>query len=151
AELLERRGYRVTSDQDKTLQNTPLYNVYAVRRAGRGDVESRPHPDAVGQEKWSNRGALLRELQSFLSERLPDYMVPSSVVLLDEMPLTTNGKLDVRALPAPDRTHFASEGDDVAPRTEAERILAGIWMEVLGLEKIGVNDNFFKIGGDSII
>src|SRR4029079_19808053 len=99
----------------------------------------------------TNQDSLLRDLQDFLRERLPDYMVPASLLLLDEMPLTTNGKLDVQALPAPDRTHFASEEECAEPRTEAERILSEIWAEVLGLEKVGINDNFFKIGGDSII
>ncbi|HEY9416376.1 MAG TPA: amino acid adenylation domain-containing protein, partial [Pseudonocardia sp.] len=88
------------------------------------------------------------ELRGFLSESLPDYMVPSAFVPLEEFPLTPNGKLDRRALPAPD---YAAGQDYVAPRTAAERALADIWVEVLGVERVGVEDNFFELGGDSIL
>ncbi|MGC9671571.1 amino acid adenylation domain-containing protein, partial [Planosporangium sp. 12N6] len=89
-------------------------------------------------------------LRGFLGGSLPDYMVPSAFVALDALPLNPNGKLDRRALPAPDFGSGASAGY-VAPRTEAERILAGVWAEVLGVERVGVEDNFFSLGGDSIL
>lgn len=91
------------------------------------------------------------ELRSFLNERLPDFMVPASFVFLDRLPLTPNGKVDRDALPPPD--HSRPEGDKVfqAPRNEIENTLAKIWSKVLGVAQIGVHDNFFDLGGDSIL
>jgi amino acid adenylation domain-containing protein/non-ribosomal peptide synthase protein (TIGR01720 family) len=91
------------------------------------------------------------ELRNFLKERLPDYMIPSAFVLLDELPLTPNGKVNRLALPAPDQERPELESAYVAPRTPAEKTLAGIWSQVLGIERVGVHDNFFELGGDSIL
>uniref|UniRef100_UPI0038998E4D non-ribosomal peptide synthase/polyketide synthase n=1 Tax=Saccharothrix syringae TaxID=103733 RepID=UPI0038998E4D len=89
------------------------------------------------------------ELRAFLGRVLPEHMVPAAFVALDRLPLTGNGKLDRRALPAPE---WEPTGDaHVAPRTEAERVLAEIWAQVLGVERVGVEDDFFQLGGDSII
>ena len=91
------------------------------------------------------------ELRSFLSDRLPEYMTPSAFVFLDRLPLTSNGKVDRRALPAPDYARHSHERRVVEPRTAAEETLAKIWSGVLGVDPIGVNDNFFELGGDSIL
>jgi len=90
------------------------------------------------------------ELRSFLSPKLPDYMVPSAFVNLPSMPLTANGKVDRRALPAPDWKNPLRQKELVAPRTERERALAGIWADVLHLERVGVHDNIFELGADSL-
>src|SRR5947208_16212357 len=90
------------------------------------------------------------ELRAFLARTLPDYMVPSALVVLEALPLSPNGKLDRRALPAPDLGAVAGAGY-VAPRTDAEATLTGIWSEVLGVAQVGVEDNFFELGGDSIL
>ncbi|MFH6945822.1 non-ribosomal peptide synthase/polyketide synthase [Flavobacterium sp. FlaQc-49] len=90
------------------------------------------------------------DLQDQLKLSLPEYMVPMIWVELDQMPLTSNGKLDKKALPDPDGSELSSK-EYVAPRTETERQLVAIWQNVLGIEKVGVYDNFFEIGGDSII
>jgi thioesterase domain-containing protein len=91
------------------------------------------------------------ELRRFLSGRLPDYMVPSAVVVLDALPLNPNGKVDRKALPAPTADRAASSADYVAPRTPLEETLAGAWAEILGLERIGIHDNFFELGGHSLL
>ncbi|MFL6140895.1 MAG: non-ribosomal peptide synthase/polyketide synthase [Labedaea sp.] len=86
-------------------------------------------------------------LRDALAATLPDYLIPSAFVRVDALPLTPSGKLDRRALPAPD---FAGAGH-VAPRTETERIVAQIWADVLGVPQVGAEDNFFQLGGDSIV
>ncbi|MCD0448729.1 amino acid adenylation domain-containing protein [Actinocorallia sp. API 0066] len=88
------------------------------------------------------------ELRRFVNRDLPDYMVPAAVVRLAALPLTGNGKLDRKALPAPD---FAANVTGRAPRDAAEEVLAGLFAEVLGLARVGIDDGFFDLGGDSII
>jgi amino acid adenylation domain-containing protein len=90
------------------------------------------------------------ELREALKEQLPDYMVPAQFVTVDVWPLSPNGKLDRRALPVPGRQRPTMELAYVGPRTPAEEVLVSIWEQVLGLEQIGINDNFFGLGGDSI-
>lgn len=86
-----------------------------------------------------------------LQSQLPHYMVPAHFILLEDLPRTPNGKIDRRALPAPDKETRTSQQAYVAPSTPIEKQLAQIWAEVLGLEKVGVHDNFFQLGGDSIL
>ena len=88
-------------------------------------------------------------LRSFLKEKLPEYMVPGAFVMMEALPLTLNGKVDRRALPTPEKAEQA-EGF-VTPRTPVEAILANIWVEVLGVQQVGIHDNFFQLGGDSIL
>jgi amino acid adenylation domain-containing protein len=91
------------------------------------------------------------ELRSHLRERLPEYMVPSAYVFLDAMPVTANGKLDRKALPLPERPRSEADEGFVAPRNVTEQRLAELWAEVLGLDRIGVHDNYFDLGGHSLI
>jgi amino acid adenylation domain-containing protein len=93
---------------------------------------------------------LIPSLKAALANALPDYMVPSAYVLMDAIPLNANGKTDLAALPAPEGG--VPEGRAyVAPRTEWERIVAGVWRDVLGIERIGIEDNFFALGGHSLM
>ncbi|RCJ42557.1 hypothetical protein A6770_34400 [Nostoc minutum NIES-26] len=91
----------------------------------------------------------ITELRSFLKERLPEYLIPSSFTFIDKLPLTPNHKIDRRALPAPIKTSL--EKEYVAPRTIIEETIARIWSELLNVERVGIYDNFLDLGGDSLI
>jgi amino acid adenylation domain-containing protein len=91
------------------------------------------------------------DLRSHLKERLPDYMIPSAFVYMEALPLTSHGKIDRRALPAPDAERPELAAAFIAPRTPAEKSLASIWMKLLGINRTGINDNYFELGGDSLL
>ncbi len=97
--------------------------------------------------------SLTDELRSHLREQLPDYMMPSSIVLLDELPLTRHGKVDRSALPAPESLagQFSEQSVEALPRTPYEELVAGVWEDVLGVGSIGREDNFFELGGHSLL
>ena len=92
-----------------------------------------------------------RDLRARLADKLPEFMRPSQIVILDRMPMTPNGKIDRKALPAPERDAFAVAAALVEPRTDVERMLADIWRECLKIERFGINDNFFDLGGHSLL
>ncbi|MER6916881.1 amino acid adenylation domain-containing protein [Streptomyces sp. NPDC000594] len=101
-----------------------------------------------GQDSHDFRSGIeATDLRAFVSQRLPDFMVPSAFVVLDKLPLLPNGKLDRKALPEPD---FGGGSEYRAPTAETEKVLAAVYAEVLGLERVGVDDDFFAVGGDSI-
>jgi amino acid adenylation domain-containing protein len=93
---------------------------------------------------------VIQEMRNHLRTQLPEHMIPSAFVLLDEFPLTPNGKTDKKALPAPDISQQTA-AKYVAPTTEIQHQLTWIWAEVLGVEKIGIEDNFFDLGGHSLL
>lgn len=92
----------------------------------------------------------IRELRSVLKQKLPDYMIPVAFVMLDRLPVTPNGKIDRKGLPAPDTGRPELDTPYVPPLTRMEHVVADLWQEVLGLKKIGIDDNFFELGGDSL-
>lgn len=91
------------------------------------------------------------ELRLFLKQKLPDHMVPSAFIMLDALPLTPNSKVDRRLLPVPDTTRPKLKDIFIAPNTPIEETLANIWEQVLGISQVGVHDNFFDLGGDSLV
>jgi amino acid adenylation domain-containing protein/non-ribosomal peptide synthase protein (TIGR01720 family) len=93
----------------------------------------------------------VEELRPFFRDRLADYMMPAVLMILEALPLTANGKVDLQALPSPEQFRSQTARERVAPRTAAEQSLATIWSEILGVEQVGVHDNFFELGGDSIL
>jgi hypothetical protein len=94
---------------------------------------------------------LFDTLRTFLKNQLPHYMIPSTVVVLDKLPLNANGKVNRQALPAPDIANSRPAGTFVAPRNHTEELLAQICVQLLGIEHIGVYDNFFERGGHSLL
>ncbi len=110
--------------------------------------EDRPGDKRLVGYVTESTGGSGRRCAPQLAERLPAYMVPAAVVVIDALPLTVNGKLDKRALPAPE---YQDADDYRAPAGAVEEILAGIYAQVLGLERVGVDDSFFELGGDSIL
>jgi acyl carrier protein len=97
-----------------------------------------------------NQGPTVDELRNFLGKKLPSYMVPSTFIFLKAIPLTPNGKIDRKALPKPDTSRPTLAISYATPETEIEQIIATIWQEVLGLDRVGRHDNFFDLGGHSL-
>src|SRR6185369_11528247 len=91
------------------------------------------------------------QLQPFLRERLPDYMIPAALVVMETFPLTSNGKVDRKALPAPDHLRPVLQNAFTTPRTQTEQRVASVFSEVLGIDRVGTNDNFFELGGHSLL
>ncbi|NKZ11529.1 amino acid adenylation domain-containing protein [Mycolicibacterium septicum DSM 44393] len=140
-EQVKIRGYRIELGEIQSA----LEDLDGVRQAEVIAREDRPGDKRlVGYITGSADPVAVR---AALSDRLPGYMVPAAVVVLDALPLTVNGKLDKRALPAPE---YANGQEYRAPATPVEEMLAGIYAQVLGLERVGADDSFFDLGGDSL-
>ncbi len=101
--------------------------------------------------KPETQKAVFQELRELIVRELPDYMVPAAFVKIDGLPLTPNGKIDRKALPAPDANSLQIQDSYLAPKTPIEEIIAAIWAKVLGRERVGRRDNFFAIGGHSLL
>ncbi|WP_420029266.1 amino acid adenylation domain-containing protein [Mycobacterium intracellulare] len=140
-EQVKIRGHRIELGEIRSA----LAELDGVEQAA---VIARNDPPAARLVGYVTGTADPSETRARLAERLPSYMVPSAVVVLDALPLTANGKLDTRALPAPD---YQGGNGYRAPENAIEQILAGIYAQVLGVERVGVDDSFFDLGGDSIL
>jgi acyl carrier protein len=143
------RGFRIEPGEIETvlLRHASVAEAVVVaREAAAGDLRLVAYV--------AGRGGVVApaaELRALLREGLPEHMIPSAFVMLESLPLTPNGKVDRRARPAPERLRPELGETYVAPRTAVEEVLAGIWSEVLGVERIGVEDNFFDLGGHSLL
>jgi FkbM family methyltransferase len=144
--VLRRHGFEVAVDDFAVAEAREGPNgreavhvtmVYA-RRPEAGETEGAAPLSASGLRRW-------------LADRLPEPWIPSAFVMLEALPLTGSGKVDRRALPVPGMDRPALEAAYVAPRTSAEQTVADIWREVLGREKVGIHDNFFEVGGSSLL
>jgi hypothetical protein len=144
------RGFRVELGEIETALNRhPAVRdaVAVVREGPSGDKRLLAY---VVLDQVS-AGPATGELRSFLKERLPDYMVPSTFIGLKALPLTSSGKVDRQALPAPDQIRQQLEVSFVEPRTPVEEALVAIWADVLGLQQVGIRDGFFELGGHSLL
>src|SRR5262249_40260667 len=143
-EQVKVRGFRIElGEVESALLRHP-----GVREAA---VAAREEPPGerrlVAYVCLAEEGVTAQQLRADLADSLPDYMLPSVFVVLPRLPLTASGKLDRKALPSPAATHSAEpETRSSAPRTPLEELLVGIWKEVLGVEAVGIHDNFFELG-----
>ncbi|HEX8319616.1 amino acid adenylation domain-containing protein, partial [Longimicrobium sp.] len=140
------RGFRIELGEveARLAEHAAVHEAVVVARARDGEMGD---PRLVAYYTGSPAGAAV--LRAHLAERLPEYMVPAAFVHMNALPVNPNGKLDRKALPEPE---FGPDDETyVAPRTPVEEVLAGIWAEVLGVERLGVEDGFFELGGHSLL
>jgi amino acid adenylation domain-containing protein/FkbM family methyltransferase len=142
---LERLGFGVVVDEDEVKRGSGLYNLYA-RRQPVATTSAAPAP----LKPWRSARGLREDLLLHLQRRLPGYMVPASIAFLRDVPLTTNGKLDRDALPAPD-WESQRESVYIAPVTAEEIGVAQLFSELLGVDRVSRDDDFFRLGGHSLL
>jgi amino acid adenylation domain-containing protein/non-ribosomal peptide synthase protein (TIGR01720 family) len=143
------RGYRIELGEiEARLNSHPAVRQCAVIAHNYGKSEKRLAAYMVGEGEGASHAS---ELRAYLKETLPEYMLPARFVWLDQMPLTPNGKVDRRALPAPDVNRSGMTEGYVGPRTPVEQTLARIFQEALRLDQVGIHSSFFELGGDSIL
>ncbi|BBN81241.1 hypothetical protein PA25_12260 [Pseudoalteromonas sp. A25] len=147
------RGFRIELGEIEHtiggLEN--VRDVVVIARSDNGQHEQQLVAYVVEEAaaEISDKDKVVTQLRQHVEAVLPDYMVPSAFVVMESLPLTPNGKVDRKALPAPD---FSQQQESyVAPSTETERLLCAIWQDVLGIEQVGVKDNFFALGGHSLL
>ncbi|NEO73603.1 amino acid adenylation domain-containing protein, partial [Moorena sp. SIO3H5] len=147
------RGYRIeTREIESTLTQYPKVKetVVLAREDNSGNKGLVAYLVLESETPEISDTEQIEKVKQYLKEKLPEYMIPSRFVLLPQLPLTPNGKVDRNALPVPDNVSSVST-EYVAPETETQKVLAEIWADVLGIEKVGINDNFFDLGGHSLM
>ncbi|SDT84455.1 non-ribosomal peptide synthetase [Desulfobacula phenolica] len=142
------RGFRIElSEIESVLDRHPKVNqaVVVVHKTN-GIKRLAAYVTPMKKEKPDSR-----ELRLYLQASLPDYMVPAFLIICDSFPMTVNGKIDRKALPEPSSEQLQLDKEYVAPRNDLEKLIARIWADVLGLERVGIFSNYFELGGDSIM
>jgi amino acid adenylation domain-containing protein/FkbM family methyltransferase len=154
--LLNRNNFLIEVEQDCLLETSGMFNVYARRPEFAGlyavGIEKESSSFGVADDHgWKGPETLKSELRACLKTKLPGYMIPNFIVFLECLPTTPSGKLDRKALTKIMADHLDNRSTFVAPRTELERQIAAIWSDVLGIDRIGISDNFFDLGGHSLM
>jgi len=145
------RGYRIeTGEIEARLDSHPAVLKSVVTALPGSQSEKYLCAYVVCREKEAGGSHLTSQLREYLSVHLPAYMVPLYFEYIDKIPLASNGKVDTNALPVPDRSGIAAGGTYVEPASEMEKQIAAVWQDVLKHEKVGIHDNFFEIGGNSV-
>jgi aryl carrier-like protein len=147
--LLSSQGYSVVAEQDEYLSGSSLYNVYATRPQPNSPTAEPGAPYTVPMldDSVLTSGDLRRQLQT----KLPEYLVPAEINLVDSLPRLPNGKVDRQALKLIGRPHLTAGKDVAGPISPVEEQLAQIWSDVLKCDEVSTSDNFFDLGGDSIL
>jgi amino acid adenylation domain-containing protein/FkbM family methyltransferase len=149
--MLKNRGYEVNVMQDSALEGTELFYCYARRAGTRALTSLDDIPGSEAMERLQVPLLTADELGRFLAQTLPDYMIPRTITVLESMPVAGNGKIDRAALPDPDGVTDRRETRFEPPGNSIERTIASVWQEVLGVGSVGVNENFFHSGGNSLL
>ncbi|WP_437926833.1 amino acid adenylation domain-containing protein [Sorangium sp. So ce291] len=149
--LLRAHGYEVAVEQNRMLAHTGLYDVYARRPSEREPAMANEGALRDVERTWASASQLVSDVRGFAATKLAEHMIPAAFVLLEELPLSPNGKVDRRALPAPRSTRDAVGRALVPPRTDLERAIAEVWQDALSVPQVGIHDNFFDLGGHSLL
>ncbi|WEN15095.1 non-ribosomal peptide synthase/polyketide synthase [Rhodanobacter sp. AS-Z3] len=147
------RGFRIelSEIQSHLLEHSALGEAAVlVREDVPGERRLVAYVVLAGSDACADTAAITATLRAHLATRLPDYMLPAAFVVLDHLPLTANGKLDRRALPTPDENSIVRQLYE-APASDAEAMVAGLWQELLGVERVSRHDHFFELGGHSLL
>jgi acyl carrier protein len=154
------RGFRIElGEVESTLTRHPEVQDAVVVARTDGGTDARLVAYVIGKEageaapdpQGGTRGGLSTRLRAYLRDRLPEYMIPGAFVALESFPQTPNGKVDRKALPALDRTAMTTSTGYAAPTSDVEKIIAAIWQEMLSMDRVGVDHNFFELGANSLL
>ncbi len=151
--LLERQGYNVVVQQEPFLENTQLHYVYAKKRSeDEGWVNHLADNSCVHEmQLLPEPFIVIDELRHYLKGKVPDFMLPSYFFVLEEFPLTRNGKVDVQALPTPVHDHCDRGDSSMTPQSSLEGKVLKIWKDILKHDAMGIHDDFFDLGGHSLL
>ncbi|MEO7533278.1 MAG: amino acid adenylation domain-containing protein, partial [Ferruginibacter sp.] len=150
-DILDYRGFNTYVEKEQMLsEDDILYNLFAIKDEQKKGLTTLGENDILRSAEWMHPEVLEKNVREDIAAKLPDYMMPAHIVLLDQFPLTRNGKIDKNALPDAEASELHAAQYEAA-ETETEKALTEIWKNLLELNTIGLNDNFFNVGGDSLL